>query len=129
MFRDTWRWAGTYRRTQKSIGVEAYRVATEVRNLLDDLTYWLEFNTYSPAETVARFHHRLVQVHPFANGNGRHARLATDLLCEREGWPISEWGACDFVQMSETRSQYIKALRSADAYDLGPLLAFMGLAR
>lgn len=86
MFGATWRWAGRYRLTGKSIGVEAYRIPMEIRALLQDVDYWIAAATYDWEELAARFHHRLVVIHPFVNGNGRHARLATDLLCERNGW-------------------------------------------
>ena len=86
-----------------------------------------KFGTYPPAEIAARFHHRLVEIHLFANGNGRHARLATDLLCQRQGWPISMWGASDLVQDGEVRRRYIQSLQSADARDFVPLIGFMNL--
>lgn len=127
MFGATWKWAGTYRKTQKSIGVESFRISTEIRNLLEDVKCWLENQTYPPIEIAARFHHRLVQIHPFANGNGRHARLATDLLCQFHGWRVSPWGDGDLVQAGNLRQRYIEALRSADEYDYAPLIAFMSL--
>jgi len=80
MFGRVWRWAGTFRQSNKNIGVDAYRVPQELRLLLDDCRYWIENETYSTDEIATRFHHRLVLIHPFPNGNGRHARLATDLL-------------------------------------------------
>jgi len=78
-----WNWAGTFRTTEKNIGVAPYQIAADLRNLLDDAKAWLEFGSYSPDELLARFHHRLVAIHPFANGNGRHARLMVDLLAHR----------------------------------------------
>lgn len=127
MFNRTWKWAGVYRITQKSIGVEAYRISMEVRNLVADVECWLKFSSYTSAEVAARFHHRLVEIHPFANGNGRHARLATDLLCEFQGWPISKWGATNLVKDGEVRRSYIQALKSADGRDFAPLIEFMDL--
>ena len=125
MFGTVWRWAGAYRRTQMSVGVEAFRIPTEVRGLVDDTEFWISAGTYSAPEIAARFHHRLVRIHPFPNGNGRHARLATDLLCEREGWPRSPWGQGEIGPPGDVRTRYIAALRAADAHDVGPLLAFM----
>lgn len=80
MFDKTWKWAGQLRKTQKNIGVEAWRIHGELQILLDDLTFWIDHETYGQREICARFHHRLVSIHPLANGNGRHARLAADLL-------------------------------------------------
>ncbi len=125
MFGKTWRWAGSYRLTQKTIGVEAYRISSEVKYLLDDVKYWIENSTYEPVEIAARFHHRLVLIHAFPNGNGRHARLATDLLCEQLGWPKSTWGASDLVEIGPARTRYLQALRVADTHDLAPLIAFL----
>jgi Fic-DOC domain mobile mystery protein B len=127
MFDKTWRWAGLYRRTEKSIGMEAYRISLEVRSLVADVECWLELETNGAPEVAARFHHRLTQIHPFANGNGRDARLATDLLSARQGWPLSRWGAANLAPVGELRRQYIQALRSADGRDLEPLIGFMAL--
>jgi Fic-DOC domain mobile mystery protein B len=93
MFNKTWRWAGAIRITEKSIGVAPHQILPCLRALTDDVKVWLDFGSYPPREISARFHHRLVQIHPFPNGNGRHARFATDLLCERQGWMLSEWGS------------------------------------
>ena len=125
MFDRTWRWAGKPRLTQKSIGVEAFRIASETRSLCEDVKVWIEFGTYPPDEIAVRFHHRLVSIHPFANGNGRHARLATDLLCLRQGRPVFAWGSTDLVTPSETRKRYIAALQAADRHDYRPLLEFV----
>lgn len=125
MFGQTWKWAGSFRLTQKSIGVEAERISTELHNLLEDVKWWLDFASYEPREIAARFHHRLVSIHLFPNGNGRHARLATDLLCRREGWQMPSWGASDLVRPGDARSRYIAALKSADGHDIQPLIAFM----
>ncbi len=125
MFGKTWTWAGTYRLTQKSIGLESYRISTEMLNLIEDTKIWIQSETYGPAEIAARFHHRLVFIHSFPNGNGRHARLATDLLCDQNKWPRSDWGATNLAAVGTARSQYIKALQQADRHNLSPLIAFM----
>ncbi len=127
MFGKTWRWAGIYRKTQKSIGVEAYRIAPELHGLTEDVKAWLQFESYAPAEIAARFHHRLVLIHAFQNGNGRHARMATDLLCVRQGWPASGWGSSDLVAQGTARAHYLDALRQADQHNLGPLIEFMAM--
>jgi Fic-DOC domain mobile mystery protein B len=124
MFGRVWRWAGAYRRTNKNIGVEHYRIATELRVLLDDVRYWIEHGTYPPDEIAARFHHRLVLIHPYPNGNGRHARLAADLLLQELGRPRFAWGRSNLVDATETRRRYVAALRAADGHDITPLLAF-----
>ena len=125
MFGRVWKWAGQYRRTGKNIGVDAYRIPIELRNLLDDARFWIEHGTYEPDEIVARFHHRLVWIHPFPNGNGRHARTAADLLLVAMGRPRFTWGRENLVDAGETRHAYVDALRVADAHDYGPLLAFV----
>ena len=97
----------------------------ELRNLLDDTRFWIEHGTYEPDEIAARFHHRLVWIHPFPNGNGRHARTAADLLLVAMGKPRFTWGRENLVDAGQTRQAYVDALRAADAHDYGPLLAFV----
>lgn len=124
MLGDVWSWAGTFRRTERNIGIEAYRIGVELRNLLDDVRYWVANSIYPPDEIAIRFHHRLVAIHPFPNGNGRHARLMADLLIERlDGKPFS-WGGGNLADIGEMRRRYVGALRSADNHDVGPLIAF-----
>ena len=124
MYGNVWRWAGTYRKSQKNIGIEYYRIPTELRTLLDDCQYWLEHKTYPPDEIAARFHHKLVWIHCYPNGNGRHARLATDLLLTSLRLDRFSWGSANLVDAGATRAAYVAALQSADQHDYGPLLAF-----
>lgn len=125
MFNLTWKWAGRWRTTQKSIGVESWRIPSELRNLIEDTKIWVEFNSYPTKEIAARFHHRLVLIHPFPNGDGRHARLAAELLCRAQGWPEPTWGRSNLAPAANARHTYIRALRKADAHDLAPLIDFM----
>ncbi len=83
MFGEVWAWAGTYRLTEKNIGIDPRQISMQLRNLLDDVRYWVEQKTYLPMEIALRFHHRLVYIHPFANGNGRFARIIADALLRR----------------------------------------------
>lgn len=97
----------------------------DLRELKDDCRYWIENRTYEPDEIAARFHHRLVQIHPFPNGNGRHARMATDLLLVAMRRPRFSWGRANLVDPGETRQRYVDALRAADNHDVRPLLEFV----
>lgn len=124
MFGKVWRWAGTSRTTERNIGVQAYKINIEFRTLLDDVRYWIDKATYSPEEVALRFHHRLVWIHPFPNGNGRHARLAADLLALALGRPRFTWGSANIVVAATTRAAYVAALKAADNHDIEPLLAF-----
>jgi len=124
MFGEVWRWAGSFRRTERNIGVQAYRIPMELRQLLDNVRYWIEHETYAPDEIALRFHHGLVAIHPFPNGNGRHARLAADLLAVRLDQKRFTWGQGDIATAGDVRKTYINALRAADRYDLVPLLSF-----
>lgn len=124
MFGDVWRWAGTYRRTERNIGIEAYRIAPELANLFDDARYWVAHTTYPADEIAVRLHHRLVAIHPFPNGNGRHARLMADLLIRRLGGEPFRWGGGGLADTGALRAGYIAALRAADDHDIAPLLAF-----
>ena len=125
MFGRVWRWAGTFRRSAKNIGIDAYRIPQELRQLMGDCRYWIEHESYEPGEIATQFHHRLVMIHPFPNGNGRHARLATDLLLTALGRPRFSWGRVNLVDASETRQAYMAALRAADNHDIRPLLEFV----
>ncbi|MDX5367083.1 MAG: mobile mystery protein B [Alphaproteobacteria bacterium] len=129
LFGQVWKWAGQFRRTEKNIGIDPIMVAVELRMLLDDARYWAGYRTYQPLEAAARFHHRLVFIHLFPNGNGRHARIATDLYLENIfGHPAIDWAAGhDLLHTNERRSAYIAALRAADAGDYDPLLKFVGV--
>ncbi len=125
MFGRVWHWAGEFRRTERNIGIVPYRIPIDLRQLLDDCRYWIVHGTYKPDEIAARFHHRLVLIHSFPNGNGRHARTAADLLLVRLSRPRFTWGRASLVNVSETRETYIAALQAADHHDIAPLLAFV----
>jgi len=125
MFGNVWRWAGKFRTSGKNIGVDAYNTSTEFQQLLDDTRFWIEHKTYEPDEIAARFHHRLVYIHPYPNGNGRHARMAADLLLRSIGQPQFSWGRENLTNASQTREAYITALQAANNHDYGPLLRFV----
>ena len=124
MFEDVWKWAGLYRTTPRNIGIEAYRIPTEVRQLGDDARYWADNEVFPADECAIRFSHRLVSIHPFPNGNGRHSRIAADLIVTRLGRPVFSWGEATLVDAGETRKQYVAALQAADAGEIEPLLGF-----
>ncbi|MEE9336323.1 MAG: mobile mystery protein B [Granulosicoccaceae bacterium] len=125
MFGSVWKWAGRFRRSGKNVGVDAYQISVELRNLVDDCTYWIENDTFQIDEIAARFHHRLVFIHPYPNGNGRHGRLATDLLLTSLGHDRFSWGSNNLVDAGETRAAYVAALRAADKHDFRPLFDFV----
>lgn len=126
MYGNVWKWAGEHRTSGKNIGdVDAYRIPTELRELLDNCRYWIDKKTYEPDEIAARFHHRLVFIHCYPNGNGRHARLATDLLLMQMGKVPFSWGGANLVDADDVRTRYIEALQAADRHDIGPLLGFV----
>jgi Fic-DOC domain mobile mystery protein B len=125
MYGDVWTWAGTYRKTEKNIWVDPIRIQTDLQELLDNVTYWIENKTYEPDEIAVRFHHRLVYIHPYPNGNGRHARLAADTLLRENGRDRFSWGSANLRDTGEARKKYIDALRAADRHDYGPLLEFV----
>jgi Fic-DOC domain mobile mystery protein B len=124
MLGNVWRWAGQFRRTERNIGIDPLRIAVELRTLLDDVRYWIDHKTYPPDEIAIRFHHRLVAIHPFPNGNGRHARLMADLLIRQFGDAPFTWGGDSLRETSELRRAYISALKAADNHDIGLLMNF-----
>ncbi len=124
MFSDTWKWAGKFRWTLKNIGVPPETIPEQTYNLLAETRYWIEHHTYSVDEIAVRFHHRLVAIHPFPNGNGRHGRLMTDALLRELHAPPFTWGSGSIDDRGAVRDRYLHALRSADSGDYAPLLAF-----
>jgi Fic-DOC domain mobile mystery protein B len=110
MFDQTWKWAGLYRTTEKNIGIVHFQIRDTLGALLGDARYWLENRTFPPDEIAVRLHHRLVSIHPFANGNGRHARLMADVLARRQGKPVFTWGGADIKAQGDFRRRYIDAL-------------------
>ena len=126
MFDKTWRWAGTFRQSNKNIGVDWTQVAVKLRNLLDNTRFQIDHAVFEADELVVRFHHQLVWVHAFPNGNGRHARLMADVLAQQLGRPRMTWGGADveLVSMGTVRDRYLKALREADQGQWSALIAF-----
>lgn len=126
LFGQVWAWAGHFRRTEKNIGVDPLTISAELRNLLDDARYWVEHVTYNREEFAARFHHRVVKIHPFPNGNGRHARIMTDVILEKVlGAAPINWGANTLDTVGGHRQAYIQALRAADNNDYQQLIEFV----
>ena len=125
MFGQSWRWAGQYRSSDKSIGADWRQIRMQVPALLADIAFQVEHRVDVVDLIAIRFHHRLVSIHPFPNGNGRHARLIADVLIEQLGAPRFSWGgSSSLVNASALRQQYIAALQRADRGDVSALLAF-----
>src|SRR5665213_1117191 len=124
MFGDVWRWAGKFRRSERNLGIPFYRIPVDLRQLLNEVKGWIEYKAYSPDEIAVRFHHGLVAIHPFPNGNGRHARLMADLLVMQLKGGRFSWGRANLRDFGEMRARYIAALKAADNHDCGPLLTF-----
>jgi Fic-DOC domain mobile mystery protein B len=129
MFGRVWKWAGTLRKTDKNIGVAWAQVSSQLPSLFQDLDYWIINQTYSWDEIGARFHHRLVAIHAFPNGNGRHARLLTDLIFETHGQIPFTWGMSSANSSLEAdgvlRDEYIEALRETDSKKMTRLIQFV----
>jgi len=125
MYGDVWKWAGEFRTSEKNIGVRSYLIATQLKQLLDDALFWVKNSTYNAEELAIRFKHRLVSIHCFANGNGRHSRLMADLIMEKiYHRNFFSWGGTNLVKATKTRESYIKAIKKADKQDISQLIAF-----
>jgi Fic-DOC domain mobile mystery protein B len=125
MFGHVWKWAGTFRKTNKNIGVDRLCIITELHQLIGDAQYWLEHQTYPISDLAVIFHHRLVKIHLFPNGNGRHARMCADVIVAKfNGEKLSWGGNSNLAKPDDLRTRYIAALRDADVGDYQPLLAF-----
>jgi len=125
MYGDVWKWAGEFRKSDKNIGINWTQIGIELKNLIDDTKYWIENKTYSSEEIAIRFKHRIVSIHCFPNGNGRHSRMMADIIIEsifeKE---IFSWHMSNMVKADETRKIYITALRAADNGNINPLIEF-----
>lgn len=122
MFDQTWKWAGTYRKTERNLGAPVHQMQEMLGALLGDVEYWIKTRTYPVDEIAVRFHHRLVSIHLFPNGNGRHARLIADVVAVKLGSPSFTWGRRDLIKPGEAREAYLQTMRLADAGDIEPLL-------
>ena len=125
MYAGVWKWAGEFRNTDKNIGIDKHQISTALKQLLDDCLYWVQHQSFSSEEIAIRLKHRMVQIHCFANGNGRHSRLMADVMMEKIFYlPPFTWGVANLAKQSDLRIAYIKALKKADAGDYTELLAF-----
>ncbi|QNE21879.1 mobile mystery protein B [Kribbella qitaiheensis] len=126
MFDQVWEWAGRIRTRELSIGIDPYRIREDWPAALGDATYWVDNQTFSPAEVVLRLHHRTVQIHPFQNGNGRHARILAEELALGLDEDCFSWGGHLGVALEQQRAAYLNSLRRLDKNPngIGALMKF-----
>jgi Fic-DOC domain mobile mystery protein B len=125
MFGEVWEWAGTIRRSNKNIGVDKTQISIELKKLIYDCSFWIDNKSFSQEEIAIRFSHRIVKIHIFPNGNGRHSRLVADILISKNfGKPLFSWGHSDISKSNPVRREYLEAIRKADADDYKPLIDF-----
>ena len=124
MLGDVWAWAGQFRTTNKNIGVDKTQIQLELRKLIDDCKYWIENDTFLADELAIRFKHRLVSIHLFPNGNGRHSRILGNLLAKSLGEEEFSWGGANLASTGNSRANYISALKKADSNEIEPLIKF-----
>ena len=125
MYGDVWKWAGKFRKSNKNIGCEFYKIGTELKYLLDDTRYWIKHKTYASHEIAIRFKHRIVTIHCFPNGNGRHSRLIADIMSDKIfKTGVYSWGNSILSKPDDLRKTYIKALKNADMGDISSLILF-----
>ena len=125
MYGHVWSWAGEFRKTNKNIGVDKWQIPSSLKYLLDDATYWHDNNIYPAEEIAIRFKHRMVSIHCFSNGNGRHSRLMADIIIEKiYKLPVFSWGMGNLSSEGDARTAYLKAVKTADKGDYNLLLDF-----
>ncbi len=125
MFSDVWGWAGTFRKSNKNIGVDKTQIAVSLNQLLKNVRYWIEHSIYSSDEIAIRASHQIVSIHCFANGNGRHSRLMADVIITHIfNKSLFTWGQSNLTEHSETRKKYISAIHEADNGNIKPLIEF-----
>lgn len=125
MFGGVWKWAGEFRRSNKNIGCDWEHVSIQLKQLNDDSNYWLQNKTYTEEEIAIRYKHRIVNIHCFPNGNGRHSRLMADIIVEHIfGKKVFTWGGKNLNKKGVARANYLNAIRQADKGIIMPLLKF-----
>ncbi len=125
MYGDVWKLAGEFRNSNKNIGVDKHEIGIELRKLLDDAAFWIDHETYPPDEIAVRFSHRIVLIHCFLNGNGRHSRLVADIIINHIlRRPVFTWGSGNLANQGDARERYLAAIREADRGNIAPLVAF-----
>ena len=125
MYGEVWSWAGEFRKTDKNIGVDKWQIGTNLKALLDDALFWKAKNVYGPYEFTIRFKHKLVSIHCFPNGNGRHSRLIADIIIDKVfKKPIFTWGSGNLVKSGDTRTKYLQGIKEADHGNYGKLISF-----
>ena len=125
MYGDVWAWAGEFRKTNKNIGVDKWQIPVELKTLLDDTIFWIANKVYEPDELTVRFKHRLVSIHCFPKGNGRHSRLMADIIIEKLfKQPVFSWGAGELVHVGDVRKKYLDGIKAADKGDYKLLITF-----
>lgn len=125
MYGSVWKWAGKFRKTDKNLGIDKWQIPVALKTLCDDSLFWVRNKTYSPEEIAIRFKHRIVSIHCFSNGNGRHSRLMADIIINKiYDLPMFSWGTGDLVCQGDTRSTYLKAVKEADNDLFQPLIEF-----
>lgn len=125
MYSNVWVWAGEFRKTDKNLGIDKHQIPVALKTLFDDALYWVDHKTYAPDEIAIRFKHRIVSIHCFSNGNGRHSRLMADLIVNKiYNLPMFSWGADNLESPDDLRATYIKAIKQADSNNYAPLLSF-----
>lgn len=125
MLGDVWEWAGKFRKSDKNIGVDWKQISVELRKLLDDTKFWIDNSTYPPDEIAVRFKHRLVNIHCFPNGNGRHSRIMADIIIESIfGKEVFTWNNSNLVKPDKTRIEYLESIKKADKGIIKPLIVF-----
>lgn len=124
MFKDVWRWAGDYRKTEANFGVLPHLIQPGVYQIVGDMRFSIQHKSFEPDELALRLSHRLVSVHPFANGNGRWSRLLGDLMAVKQGGKRFTWGSADLQAEGKDRDRYIQALKAADSHNYEPLIQF-----
>ena len=115
-------WAGRYRNSNVIIGGTSHTPpeAIEVPTLMHELIKWTikEGQKLHPIELAAIFHHRLVSIHPFFDGNGRTTRLAMNIILLRAGYPL-------VVILKNDSRRYYRFLAEADKGDPTPFVMFI----
>ncbi len=125
MYGEVWKWAGQFRKSDKNLGIDKWQIPIALKALLEDALFWVKNKTYPPDEIAIRFKHRIVSIHCFSNGNGRHSRLIADIIAEKiYKLPVFSWGAANLSKGGQIREIYLQTVKEADSGNYANLIAF-----
>lgn len=115
VFGNLYLWAGKWRNVVTNIGIDVGKIPYAIAEYADHVNYMKNaaMDREGLVNCLFYTHHRYTQIHPFNNGNGRTARLITDLVANMNGYQNIQLYVRD---AGAERENYKAALKAADQH-------------